>query len=129
MLLYSLHKNNHLVVTLCRMPGCSTAGKASLVMNVVLLISLLVGGFFVNVASIPGWIRWLHYLSVFFYSYAILITNEVATLSLNFAVSVATPIGGLTAELYNTICRGLVSFKYVFGNLPLSCCSWRAMRR
>jgi ABC-type multidrug transport system permease subunit len=55
-------------------------------MNVILLVSLLVGGFFVNVASIPGWIRWLHYLSVFFYSYATLMTNEVATLSLDFAV-------------------------------------------
>lgn len=55
-------------------------------MNVILLISLLVGGFFVNVASIPGWIRWLHYLSVFFYAYSTLMTNEVATLSLDFAV-------------------------------------------
>lgn len=67
--------------------GCTTAGKASLVMNVVLLISLLVGGFFVNVASIAAWIRWLHYASVFFYAYTALITNEVATLSLDFVVS------------------------------------------
>ncbi|KFM28717.1 putative ATP-dependent permease [Auxenochlorella protothecoides] len=66
--------------------GCTTAGKASLVMNVVLLISLLVGGFFVNVASIAAWIRWLHYASVFFYAYTALITNEVATLSLDFVV-------------------------------------------
>ncbi|GAB4823317.1 hypothetical protein N2152v2_010363 [Parachlorella kessleri] len=66
--------------------GCSTAGKASLVMNLILLISLLVGGFFVNVASIPGWIRWLHYLSLFFYAYASLITNEVANLSMDFVL-------------------------------------------
>ncbi len=56
-------------------------------MNLILLISLLVGGFFVNVASIPAWIRWLHYVSLFYYAYASLITNEVATLSMDFVVS------------------------------------------
>lgn len=86
-LLYNhAHSLSHNPLLSQHLPGCSTAGKASLVMNVVLLVSLLVGGFFVNVASIPAWIRWLHYLSVFFYAYAALITNEVATLSLNFAV-------------------------------------------
>lgn len=60
--------------------GCSTAGKAALVMNFILLISLLVGGFLVNVQSIPGWIAWLHYFSLFYYAYDILTTNEAAGL-------------------------------------------------
>ncbi len=55
-------------------------------MNLILLISLLVGGFFGNVASIPPWINWLHYLSLFFYAYSSLLTNEVAGLLLNFVV-------------------------------------------
>lgn len=66
--------------------GVGTAGKAGLVMNILLLVSLLVGGFFVNVSSIPDWISWLHYLSVFFYGYSILVTNEVSSLLLNFVV-------------------------------------------
>jgi hypothetical protein len=66
--------------------GSATAGRASLAMNLALLVSLLVGGFFANVDSIPAWIRWLHYLSPFFYGYSALVTNEVASLSLNFTL-------------------------------------------
>jgi hypothetical protein len=66
--------------------ACNTAGQASLCMNLLLLVSLLMGGFFVNVASIPGWIEWLHYLSPFYYGYSTLITNEMATLLLDFVV-------------------------------------------
>lgn len=37
----------------CAAAGCNTSGKAGLIMNLVLLLSLLFGGFLVNVASIP----------------------------------------------------------------------------
>lgn len=39
-----------------------------------------------SVDSIPDWISWLRYLSLFFYSYNILTTNEVASLRLNITV-------------------------------------------
>lgn len=80
--------------------GCRTAGEASLAMNLVLLVSLLNSGFFVNVATMPDWISWLHYLSVFYYSYATLITNEMATLLLNFVVSIAATERGLRRETF-----------------------------
>ena len=66
--------------------GCSTPGQASFFMNIILLTSLLVGGFFVNPASMPDWISWLHYLSAFFYAYAALTINELSSLLLNFEV-------------------------------------------
>ena len=113
-------------LSLCVTVGSSTAGKAALAMNLVLLISLVVGGewrggcvagwvggwaraavhpestaprspalalpgVLVNPESIPSWIGWLHWLSLYYYSYAALITNEMATLTLDFVVRAAAP--------------------------------------
>jgi ABC-type multidrug transport system ATPase subunit/ABC-type multidrug transport system permease subunit len=72
--------------------GCSTPGQASLVMNIILLISLLVGGFFVNAASMPVWISWLRFISAFFYAYASLTINEFSSLLLNFEVEGYTAV-------------------------------------
>ena len=72
--------------------GSATAGRASLVMNLVLLISLLVGGFFVNTSSMPDWISWLHFVSPFFYAYAALTTNELSSILLNFEVEGYTAV-------------------------------------
>ncbi len=72
--------------------GCSTPGQASLVMNIILLISLLVGGFFVNAASMPVWISWLRFISAFFYAYAALTINEFSSLLLNFEVEGYTAV-------------------------------------
>jgi ABC-type multidrug transport system ATPase subunit len=72
--------------------GCSTPGQASLVMNIILLISLLVGGFFVNAASMPVWISWLRFVSAFFYAYAALTINEFSSLLLNFEVEGYTAV-------------------------------------
>eukprot|EP00891_Asterochloris_glomerata_P008052 jgi/Astpho2/8052/Aster-03001 len=66
--------------------GCNTSGKAGLIMNLVLLLSLLFGGFLVNVASIPGWLRWLQYLSIFHYAFQAMLINELQGLLLDFAV-------------------------------------------
>lgn len=72
--------------------GCKTSGEVSFAMNIILLLSLLVGGFFVNVASIPDWIEWLHYISPFYYAYTVLITNEMSSLLLNFVVKGYTAV-------------------------------------
>lgn len=39
-----------------------------------------------SIDSIPSWIAWLHYSSLFFYGYDILTTNEVAGLRMNISV-------------------------------------------
>ena len=53
-------------------------------MNLVLLLSLLFAGFLVNVASITPALRWVHYLSVFFYGFEALTTNELSGINLTF---------------------------------------------
>ena len=70
--------------------GFGTAGRASLVMNLVLLLSLLFAGFLVNVASITPALRWVHYGSVFFYGFEALTSNELSGISLTFTA----PSGG-----------------------------------
>lgn len=49
-----------------------------------------------SVTSIPDWIAWLHWLSLFYYAYNILTTNEVASLQMNLTVRCC---GGLLACL------------------------------
>ena len=70
--------------------GFGTAGRAALVMNLVLLLSLLFAGFLVNVASITPALRWVHYGSVFFYGFEALTTNELSGVQLTFSA----PVGG-----------------------------------
>lgn len=83
--------------------GCNTAGEASLAMNIVLLVSLLNSGFFVNVDAMPAWISWLHYLSVFFYGYAPLMINEMSTLLLNFVVKGYTAVQNVRGTTFLAI--------------------------
>ena len=51
---------------------------------VVLLISLLFGGFLANVATLPGWLGWLRFLSIFYYAYEVLMVNEIRGLDVDF---------------------------------------------
>ena len=62
----------------------SAAGVAGLVTIVVLLVSLLFGGFLANIDTIPVWLGWLRFLSIFYYAYEILIVNEIEGLNVNF---------------------------------------------
>ena len=61
-----------------------TAGFASLATIVILLISLLFGGFLANAESLPPWLSWLQYLSIFYYGFEILFVNEVHGLDVQF---------------------------------------------
>ena len=69
-----------MVLTICS----PSAGVAGLVTIVVLLISLLFGGFLANIDTIPVWLGWLRFLSIFYYAYEILIVNEIDGLNVNF---------------------------------------------
>ncbi|KAL4458955.1 hypothetical protein ABPG75_013820 [Micractinium tetrahymenae] len=64
--------------------GSSTAGLASLIMNILLLIAVVVSGMLVNPESMPAWIRWTHWLSPFFYAYSSLMINEMSGIKINF---------------------------------------------
>ena len=74
--------------------GFGTAGRASLVMNLVLLLSLLFAGFLVNVASITPALRWVYYGSVFFYGFEALAANELSGISLTFTAHGQRRSGG-----------------------------------
>merc|ERR1711934_874466 len=69
-----------MVLTICS----PSAGVAGLVTIVVLLISLLFGGFLANIDTIPVWLGWLRFLGIFYYAYEILIVNEIDGLNVNF---------------------------------------------
>eukprot|EP00884_Botryococcus_braunii_P012056 jgi/Botrbrau1/20851/Bobra.0156s0075.2 len=64
--------------------GFGTAGRASLIMNLLLLLGLLFAGFLVNTASISPALAWVHYLSVFFYGFESLTTNEISGTEFRF---------------------------------------------
>ena len=55
-------------------------------MVMILLVSLLFGGFLVNVQDIPIWLRWGRFLSVFYYAFEPLISNEVQGLTIVYDV-------------------------------------------
>jgi hypothetical protein len=43
----------------------------------------------VNPESMPGWIRWTHWISPFFYAYSSLMINEMSGIKINFEVGAA----------------------------------------
>jgi hypothetical protein len=71
-------------MSMCVTIACNTAGQTSFIMNFILLFSLAFTGFLVNVSSIPGVIRWIHYLSVFFYAFEAMVSTELTGMSFTF---------------------------------------------
>eukprot|EP00164_Ancoracysta_twista_P017105 GFYU01029007.1.p1 GENE.GFYU01029007.1~~GFYU01029007.1.p1 ORF type:complete len:165 (-),score=42.70 GFYU01029007.1:228-722(-) len=43
---------------------------------IVIVLQMLFGGFFSNIATIPVWLRWLQWVSVFKYGFEVLAINE-----------------------------------------------------
>jgi hypothetical protein len=43
-------------------------------------------GMLVNPESMPDWISWSHWLSIFFYAYSALMINELTGIKIDFAV-------------------------------------------
>jgi hypothetical protein len=52
------------------------AALTALFVPVLLIISLLAAGFYVNPENFPGWISWVRYLSVFYYGFNAVIVNQ-----------------------------------------------------
>lgn len=71
-------------MSMCVTIACNTAGQTSFIMNFILLFSLAFTGFLVNVNSIPAVLRWIHYLSVFFYAFEAMLSTELTGMSFTF---------------------------------------------
>ena len=71
-------------MSMCVTIACNTAGQTSFIMNFILLFSLAFTGFLVNVNSIPAVIRWIHYLSVFFYAFEAMLSTELTGMAFTF---------------------------------------------
>ncbi|RMZ55635.1 hypothetical protein APUTEX25_000218, partial [Auxenochlorella protothecoides] len=80
----------------------NTAGEASFGMNFIILFSIMFTGFLVNVSSIPAYLRWIHYLSVFFYAFEAMITNEMTGRTFTFMASGYAQIEGINGNTYLT---------------------------
>ncbi|GLC58231.1 hypothetical protein PLESTB_001335900 [Pleodorina starrii] len=63
----------------------SSPGRAVLVLNLLLLMCALFGGFLANKASIVVWLRWLAYLSPIRFCWEALAINELRPLVLSFS--------------------------------------------
>eukprot|EP00877_Chromochloris_zofingiensis_P006636 jgi/Chrzof1/2225/Cz11g07110.t1 len=64
-----------------------SAGAASLLMNLILLLWVLVGGFLVSPQAIPVWIRWLRYCTPLSYAFEAMIGSELQGFSFTFKVA------------------------------------------
>jgi ABC-type multidrug transport system ATPase subunit len=83
--------------------GAASAGRASLAMTLILLVSLSVGGLFPNIGEMAPWCAWLHWLSIVFYAYAALVTNEVSGLLLKFEIAGYTAVDNLRGSAFLSI--------------------------
>lgn len=68
--------------------GSNTAGQAAYVLNFTLLFMLAFTGFLVNVSTITPVLRWIHYLSPFFYVFESVTASEVKGLRVTIEVPV-----------------------------------------
>ena len=72
------------MISICISIATPTVGQANLLAAVWFLIMLLFGGFLVNVQTMAPWYSWLRYVSIFYYSFEILMTNELDGLLMSF---------------------------------------------
>lgn len=80
--------------------AADTPGQASFTMNFILLFSLIFTGFLVNVNSIPAVIRWVHYLSVFYYAFEAMVTNEISGRSFRFQAAGFGEVNGVKGDTF-----------------------------
>ena len=71
-------------MSICISIATSSVSQANLVAAVWFLTMLLFGGFLVNVETMAPWYSWLRYISIFYYSFEILMTNELSGLVIDF---------------------------------------------
>ena len=79
-------------MSICISIATPTVGQANLIAAVCFLIMLLFGGFLLNVSTMSWWYAWLKYASIFYYSFEIMMTNELAGIVLSFDAPGYPPI-------------------------------------
>ena len=79
-------------ISICISIATTTVGQANLLAAVWFLIMLLFGGFLLNVRDMSSWNEWLKYASIFYYSFEIMMTNELAGIVLSFDAPDYPPI-------------------------------------
>ncbi|KAL6754353.1 ABC-2 type transporter-domain-containing protein [Haematococcus lacustris] len=124
-------------LAVCMAGLVDTPGKATLLMNLVLLLWVLLGGFLVNPTSIPPGIGWLRYCSPMPYAFEALVSNEVAGQTFSLSVpgipsvdniqgyALMTAIG-LDASRAQSDVALLVVFFMGFNALAMAAFSWAA---
>ncbi|KAI9012240.1 hypothetical protein DFJ74DRAFT_683106 [Hyaloraphidium curvatum] len=73
--------------------GIENQGTANLLASIVMLFSLLFGGFLINLANIPAALSWIQYLSIFRYATEALAVNEAA------GAQVSDNLGGIPISI------------------------------
>lgn len=73
---------------------CNTAGQSAFIMNFLLLFCLAFTGFLVNVESIQPFLRWLHFLSPFYYAFEAVLSSELGgqTVLFGYRLSPEAPV-------------------------------------
>ena len=67
--------------------GSKTGGVASLGIILILLFSILFGGFLSNRGAIPVWIEWVQYLSIYYQVMGVLVSNEMRGTTFSTSIS------------------------------------------
>jgi ABC-type multidrug transport system permease subunit len=67
--------------------GSKTGGVASLGIILLLLFSILFGGFLSNRGAIPDWIGWIQYLSIYYQVMGVLVSNEMRGTTFSTTIS------------------------------------------
>jgi hypothetical protein len=65
----------------------NTVAVGTVLMSFILLQMCIFGGFLSNTAAMPDAVSWLRFLSLFFYSFETLLSNELDGIALDFTVS------------------------------------------
>jgi hypothetical protein len=87
-----------LAVAVAALAGSS--GKATLLMNLLLLLWVLVGGYLVNPGSIPVWLRWLRWLSPLSFAFQAMYGNEFRGQYYDFGVEGYEVVNNVKGETF-----------------------------
>jgi ABC-type multidrug transport system ATPase subunit len=68
-------------LTLMASTSAKSPQTAAAIAPVLIVLSLLFGGFFIGPNVIPVWLRWLRYISFIFYGFAAVMTNQFGYIS------------------------------------------------
>ncbi|KDD71489.1 hypothetical protein H632_c4927p0, partial [Helicosporidium sp. ATCC 50920] len=84
-----------LVARLARTPGAASFG-----VNLFVLFCVVFTGFLVQISSIPAWLSWMHYLSLFFYAFEAMITSQINGKEFTFNAAGQASVENIKGEVY-----------------------------